>query len=65
MSLKLYRFIRFKEGASGAVRIEIDGKEFAPEEISARILQKLKQAAESFLGETVSEAVDYGSRVFQ
>lgn len=39
------------------VRIEIDSKKYSPEEISARILQKLKSAAEEFLGEPVTEAV--------
>ncbi|MEN6312694.1 MAG: molecular chaperone DnaK [Clostridiaceae bacterium] len=38
-------------------RINIDGKKYAPQEISAMILQKLKSDAESYLGETVNEAV--------
>ena len=42
---------------SGDARIQIDGKEHAPPEISASVLQKLKQAAEDYLGEQVSEAV--------
>ncbi|HLD44477.1 MAG TPA: molecular chaperone DnaK [bacterium] len=42
---------------SGGAAIDIDGKIYSPEEISAKILQKLKQAAESYLGETVTEAV--------
>ncbi len=38
-------------------RINIDGKKYSPQEISAMILQKLKANAESYLGETVHEAV--------
>jgi len=37
--------------------IDIDGKKFTPQEISARILQKLKRDAESYLGDTVNQAV--------
>jgi molecular chaperone DnaK len=37
--------------------INIDGKKYTPQEISARILQKLKRDAESYLGDTVSQAV--------
>ena len=37
--------------------IEIDGKKYTPQEISARILQKLKRDAESYLGDTVTQAV--------
>jgi molecular chaperone DnaK len=37
--------------------IEIDGKKYTPQEISARILQKLKRDAEAYLGDTVSQAV--------
>ena len=36
---------------------EIDGKKYTPQEISARILQKLKRDAEAFLGDTVTQAV--------
>jgi molecular chaperone DnaK len=42
---------------NGDVRVSIDGKQFSPPEISAMILQKLKQAAEDYLGEKVTEAV--------
>ena len=38
-------------------KVNIDGKEHSPQEISAMILQKIKADAESYLGETVSDAV--------
>jgi len=37
--------------------VDIDGKKYTPQEISARILMKLKRDAESFLGDTVTDAV--------
>jgi molecular chaperone DnaK len=42
---------------NGDVRIKTGGKEYSPPEISAMILQKLKQAAEEYLGSAVSKAV--------
>jgi molecular chaperone DnaK len=45
------------KGPNGDVRVTADGKEYAPPEISAMVLQKLKQDAEAFLGEPVTEAV--------
>ncbi len=42
---------------NGACAIEISGKIYTPQEISAKILMKLKEDAESYLGEGVSEAV--------
>ena len=38
-------------------KVDIDGKKYSPQEISAMILQKLKADAENYLGEKVSEAV--------
>ena len=45
------------KGPNGDVRVEAEGKEYAPPEISAMILQKLKHDAEAYLGETVTDAV--------
>ena len=45
------------EAPNGDAHVEIRGKKYSPPEISAMILQKLKQAAEDYLGETVTEAV--------
>ncbi|MCQ2769281.1 molecular chaperone DnaK [Helicobacter pylori] len=42
---------------NGACTIEISGKVYTPQEISAKILMKLKEDAESYLGESVTEAV--------
>jgi molecular chaperone DnaK len=44
-------------GDNGDAVIEIQGKKWSPPEISAKVLQKLKRAAENYLGETVTEAV--------
>ncbi|MGZ4340048.1 MAG: molecular chaperone DnaK [Gaiellaceae bacterium] len=45
------------QGTNGDVRVKAEGKEYAPPEISAMILQKLKHDAEAYLGETVTDAV--------
>src|ERR671928_1802165 len=45
------------QGPGGDARIEIDGKQYSPPEISAQILLKLKRAAENYLGEKVTDAV--------
>src|SRR3954468_3540145 len=45
------------QGQNGDARVKVDGKEYAPPEISAMILQKLKQDAEAYLGESVTDAV--------
>jgi len=46
-----------KKGPNGDVRVEAEGKDYAPPEISAMILQKLKHDAEAYLGESVTDAV--------
>ncbi|HET9192159.1 MAG TPA: molecular chaperone DnaK, partial [Vicinamibacterales bacterium] len=48
---------RVERADNGDVRVNIDGKLYSPPEISAMILGKLKQAAEDYLGEKVTEAV--------
>jgi len=45
------------EGENGDAWVEIDGESMAPSQISAMILQKMKETAESYLGETVDQAV--------
>src|SRR5213596_660000 len=45
------------KGPNDDVRVKAEGKEYAPPEISAMILQKLKADAEAFLGETITDAV--------
>ncbi|MFO0848741.1 MAG: molecular chaperone DnaK [Gemmataceae bacterium] len=44
-------------GPNDLVKVDIDGKQFTPPEISAMILRKLKEAAEAYLGHTVRKAV--------
>lgn len=45
------------KGDNDTCRVEIDGRLFTPQEISAMVLQKMKKIAEDYLGETVTEAV--------
>ena len=42
---------------SGKPRIEVEGREYSPEEISSFILNKMKKTAEDYLGQTVTDAV--------
>lgn len=44
-------------GDNNTPRVDIDGRKYTPQEISAMILQKMKKTAEDYLGQTVSEAV--------
>lgn len=44
-------------GSNELVKVDIDGKEYTPPEISAMILRKLKEAAEAYLGHTVRKAI--------
>ncbi len=45
------------QGPNNTPRIDIDGKTYTPQEISAMVLQKMKKTAEDYLGQTVTEAV--------
>lgn len=49
-----YKVVR---GDNNTPRIDIDGRQYTPQEISAMILQKMKKTAEDYLGQTVTEAV--------
>jgi molecular chaperone DnaK len=46
-----------KEGRDGMAVVEVDGKTFTPQEVSAMILQKIKADAEAYLGDKVTQAV--------
>jgi len=48
---------KVSEAENGDVRVMMDGKQYSPPEISAMILGKLKKDAESYLGETITQAV--------
>jgi molecular chaperone DnaK len=54
IKLMPYKIVKAK---NGDVRVETKGQQMAPPEISARVLQKMKKAAEDYLGEEVKEAV--------
>src|ERR1700744_3549271 len=54
MKIVPYKVVK---GPNDDVRVEADGKDYAPPEISAMILQKLKTDAEAYLGEQVTDAV--------
>src|SRR5437870_9145962 len=49
-----YKVVR---ASNGDARVEVRGKQYSPPEISAMILRKLKEAAEAYLGEKVTQAV--------
>ncbi|NOX36923.1 MAG: molecular chaperone DnaK [Calditrichaeota bacterium] len=48
---------KVKKGRNDLVVVEVNGKDYTPQEISAMILQKMKQTAEDYLGEKVTDAV--------
>jgi len=56
---KTIKMVPYKvvKGKDGMACVEVDGKIYTPQEISAKILQKAKADAEAFLGEKVTEAV--------
>ncbi len=54
MTIVPYKVI---QASNGDAKVVVKGKEYAPAEISAKILQKLKKAAEDYLGEKITDAV--------
>ena len=48
---------KVSEAPNGDIRVNLDGKDYSPPEISAMILSKLKADAEAYLGETITQAV--------
>jgi molecular chaperone DnaK len=52
-----YSSYKSKKGKNGEVVVEVDGKDYTPQEISAMILRKLKEDAEKYIGEKVTAAV--------
>src|SRR5918911_1008921 len=54
MKMVPYKVVR---ASNGDARVEVQGKQYSPPEISAMILQKLKSDAEAYLGDTVDSAV--------
>jgi molecular chaperone DnaK len=51
------KLVPYKVVGTDVAKVEIDGKQYTPQEISALILQAMKKAAEDYLGETVTQAV--------
>ncbi|HEY0262809.1 MAG TPA: molecular chaperone DnaK [Chitinophagales bacterium] len=58
-SAKEQKYVPYKvvKGDNDTVRVDIDGRLYSPQEISAMTLQKMKKTAEDYLGQTVTEAV--------
>lgn len=54
---KTYLPYKIVEGKEGRVNVEVEGKKYTPEEISAMILKKIKDDAEAYLGEKIEKAV--------
>ncbi|MBB5691388.1 molecular chaperone DnaK [Roseomonas alkaliterrae] len=48
---------KITKAANGDAWVQVDGKDYAPQQISAMVLTKMKETAEAYLGETVSQAV--------